>query len=70
MKHVPCYTLNWGKYGTNRAGEGGGGEFQMCRNIIMYHINYSSCYTESHKKDRMQFTLHAITFTWSNMSQD
>ena len=24
MKHVPCYTLNWGKYGTNRAGEGGG----------------------------------------------
>ena len=24
MKHVPCYTLNWGKYGTNRAGEGVG----------------------------------------------
>ena len=25
MKHVPCYTLKWGKYGTNRVGERGGG---------------------------------------------
>ena len=36
MKHFPCYTLKWGKYGTNRVGRGG--EFQIRRNIIMYHI--------------------------------
>ena len=64
MKHVPCYTLNWGKYGTNRAGEWGGGvNFKCVATSSCIISNYSSCYTESHKKDRMQFTLLAITFT-------